>query len=272
MIFFLEKLSTLSSSLVNKLKALGHKLRSTKANHIIASAKYSYFFSACNLCGSRNTSEPLICSACKTDLLAPLCISKCESCKLPLLGGTDQTHCPECRINPPQYDECHVVTTYEFPASNLVHRLKYQNKPFMARLIGQLLAQVRRRCDYPLPELICCVPIHPNKLREKKYNHAGEIARMTAKELALPFNSGLLAKTQQTEPQSKLSRAERLKNLENSFMVNPETNLKGMHVAVVDDVMTTGATLDLISGILKARGVSRVEVWAFARTPKPIPK
>ena len=272
MIFFRKKLSTPNLFLVNKLKALAYKLRPLKANPIIFSAKYRYFFCACTFCGSRNTSEPLICSSCKIDLLTPLFRPQCEACKLPLPGSYDQTHCQECRIQPPLYDDCYVATTYEFPASTLVHRLKYQNKAFVARLVGQLLAELRENANRPFPDLVCCVPMHSSKLREKHYNHAGEIARLAAKELSLAFYPCLLIKTQPTESQSKLGRTARMKNLKNSIAVSCETNINGKHVAVVDDVMTTGATFDLITGLLKAKGADKVEVWAFARTPKPISK
>lgn len=272
MIFFRKKLSTLNAFLVDKLVSFDPKRCYLRLRRNISLAGNKYFFGPCYLCGTRRNSDLLICSSCKTDLLSPLSIPTCESCKLPLPAGADHVLCTECRKTPPPYDACYLATIYDFPASTLVHKLKYHNKPFLALLIGQLLAEQRQLSNRPYPDLICCVPMHASKLKTKHYNHAEEIARVAAKELSLPLYPSLLVKTKATESQIKLGRTARLKNLTNSIRVNSEASLKGKYVAVVDDVMTTGATFDLITRLLKARGASKVEVWAFSRTLKPVPK
>ena len=193
----------------------------------------------------------------------------CALCKVPLNIASTHSACNECRTNPPSYDDCLVITTYEFPASTLIYRLKFASERFIARLLGKLIASQRADHVEALPEVLCCIPMHHNKLREKRYNHAQEIARHTAIILDIPLIPSLLVKTKQTESQRTLSRSDRFRNLRNSIDVSKDQQIHGKHIAVIDDVMTTGATFDYVARLLKAHGASRVEVWAFARTPKP---
>lgn len=272
MIFFLDKLSTPLRFLVNNLNARSHKRVVQTLSRPVTQATNSYFFQSCALCGSSNSQQALLCDSCETDLLATRCGGQCQLCSIPLPSGYEHSQCPECRMSPPKYDSSHVVTTYEFPSTTLIHQLKYEKKRYIALILGHLLAKTIERSIGPLPDLICCVPMHPNKIHKKHYNHACEIAHLTATKLSLPFYPQLLIKTQQTESQSKLGRSERFKNLRNSIEVTNGAYLIGKHIAVIDDVMTTGATFDCIASLLKNAGAGRVEVWAFARTSKPVKK
>lgn len=226
MIFFPKKLSTLAAFLVNKSEIILHALQTLISLRALATFTNAYFYSTCCLCNAKGTLQLLICNACKADLLVSLDKQKCVQCSLPLSSINGHTHCIECRAAPPQFDKAYIVTRYEFPSSTLVHRLKYQNRRFIARLLGQLLAEQRVNDREPFPDLVCCVPMHPDKLRDKNYNHAREIAAQCAMELSLVFNPTLLIKTQTTESQSSLGRTARLKNLKNSIVISPGTNLK----------------------------------------------
>lgn len=253
-----------------------HKNLSTKILNLV-NKSYSYssetlesiFFRGCYLCGVTGSADQLICKPCENDLLKPLQTILCSHCKIPLGTESWHPHCPECRLTPPSYDTCTAVTTFEFPASTLVHQLKYQNKQFVARLLGRLLAEQLSKTPKPRPDLICAVPMHSNQRNTRRYNHADEIAKHSARLVKSKFSPHLLVKTRDTESQSSLGRVKRINNLKNSLSVNASIDIKGKHIAVVDDVMTTGATFDYVAQLLKANGAGIVEVWAFARTPKP---
>ena len=257
MILFHKNLSTKKPNMVNK-----SYLNATKT---IKSA----FFKRCYLCGMRGTADELICKPCLKDLLAPMQTILCAHCKIPLGTESWHPHCAECRLTPPYYDACRAVSTFEFPASTLVHKLKYENKQFVARLLGRLLAEEIAKSSPHSPDLVCPVPMHSDKRSTRSYNHAAEIGNYCARALGLSCKPDLLIKTQTTASQSTLGRSERIKNLKNSLEVNKSINIKGQHIAVVDDVMTTGATFDYAAKLLKAAGAKRVEAWTFARTPKP---
>lgn len=257
MIFSHKNLSTKIQNLVNKSYLYPSKTLT------------SLFFTRCYLCGMTHNTGELICKACENDLLKPMQRKLCTHCQIPMGIDSWHSHCAECRLTPPSYDSCTAVTTFEFPASTLVHKLKYENKQFIARLLGRLLFEQTAKALAPIPDVICAVPMHSNKQDTRRYNHASEIARHWVKFGGSTFAPDLLVKTHSTESQSSLSRAERIRNLKNSISVNASTDIIGKHIAVVDDVMTTGATFDYVSQLLKSRGASIVDVWAFARTPKP---
>ena len=253
-----------------------HKNLSTKIQNLVnksylysSEALGSLLFGRCYLCGVTDNIDQLICKPCEKDLLMPLQTMLCSHCKIPL--GTDSwhPHCAECRLIPPSYDTCIAVTTFEFPASALVHKLKYENKQFIAQLLGRLLYEASAKSLTPTPDLICSVPMHSNKQTTRRYNHASEIARHCANLGGRTFMPHLLLKIQETESQSSLRRTQRIQNLKNSISVDACTDVNGKHIAVVDDVMTTGATFDYVAQLLKSRGASIVDVWTFARTPKP---
>ncbi|WP_416172312.1 ComF family protein [Actimicrobium sp. CCC2.4] len=176
-----------------------------------------------------------------------------------------------CLRNPPAFDATIVATDYQAPVDQLVRALKFGAALPLARLFGDLLndalcAAVPDRRDWP--DLIAPVPLGPQRLVERGYNQALEIARPLARSLTLPLSPQLLVRVRETEAQAAMPARQRHKNMHAAFVVPAlaMASVDGRHVGVVDDVMTTGATLHEVAATLKRYGARRVTNLVFART------
>ncbi|HEY5896981.1 MAG TPA: ComF family protein [Burkholderiales bacterium] len=206
----------------------------------------------CFIC--RGASRALLCTACEADLpclAAPLC----PRCALPTPAAAV---CGRCLAEQPAYDATIAAFAYDFPADALVHALKFRGELALAALLGGLLG---RRLGNEGVDHVVPVPLAPRRLRERGYNQAVEIARHLGK--GAPEVS-LCERTRDAAPQMELPYAERQRNVRGSFRCTRE--LIGARVAVVDDVMTTGATLDEMARTLKRAGAIHVVNWVVART------
>jgi len=205
----------------------------------------------CYLC--RGAAHGLLCAACDADLprLAPV---RCPRCALESPRGEV---CGRCLSEAPHYDATIAVLSYEFPADALVHALKFRGELALAGLLGGMLSQKisNDEIDCAIP-----VPLSAARLRTRGYNHAAEIAR----HLPAKPDLALCVRSRDTPPQMDLPYDERRRNVRGAFRCTRA--LAGERVAVVDDVMTTGATLDEIAKVLKEAGASRVANWVVART------
>jgi ComF family protein len=216
---------------------------------------------SCFLC--RGAARGALCPACSAEL-PRLPRQRCPRCALPAPGG--QT-CGRCLADPPRYDRTIAALAYHFPADALVHALKFRGELALAEFLGSLLA-----LDIPEEELkgithVVPVPLSARRLRERGFNQAVEVARALARRAGRPVELELLERSRDTAPQLDLPWADRRKNVRGAFAT--ARALLGAHVAVVDDVMTTGATLDEAAGALKAAGALRVSNWVVARTLPP---
>ncbi|MDO9215826.1 MAG: ComF family protein [Lacisediminimonas sp.] len=184
---------------------------------------------------------------------------------LPHAGGT---RCGSCLQHGPAFDRTLVAVDYGAPLDRLVLALKYAGKLELAHCcaaaLGPLLAS-----DPVLPDLLCPVPLSAGRLQERGYNQALEIARPLARRLRIALHARLLERVRETPAQARLPAPLRGDNVRNAFLLLPTAAaiVAGRHVGVVDDVMTTGATLDEIASTLKRFGASRVTNIVFARTP-----
>jgi ComF family protein len=149
----------------------------------------------------------------------------------------------------------------------LTTRLKFGRSLAAGRVLGELWIDALRDAPPVLPHALVPVPLHADRLRERGYNQALELARPLAAALQIPLRDDLLARVRATSAQSNLDAAERRKNLRGAFRA-ADTAAPPAHVAVVDDVMTTGATLRECARTLLRAGAERVDVWALARAPK----
>ena len=173
--------------------------------------------------------------------------------------------CGSCQRHRPPYDRCIAALRYQGPVPSLVGAAKFRRRLNAARLLGQLLTDRVRDAAGPLPQVLIPVPLHPRRLAERGYNQALEIARVPARELALPIGSRLCERVAATLPQAGLDERARRINIRGAFAVpGPWT---WDHVAIVDDVVTTGSTVAELARVLRGAGVRRVDVWAPARTP-----
>lgn len=217
------------------------------------------FGGRCFLCRGASSGGAVLCAPCLGDL-PQLPTPRCPRCALPSPGGA---LCGRCLAHPPRYDATVAALVYAFPTDVLVQALKYRGELALAPLLGGLLAAALPAdpgVDFALP-----LPLSARRLRERGYNQAMEIAR------ALPgvarLAPDLCARVRDTPAQSDLPWADRARNVRNAF--HCERALDGLSVAVIDDVMTTGATLDAVAAALKRAGAARVVNWVVARTLPP---
>lgn len=162
------------------------------------------------------------------------------------------------------FDGTVALFSYDFPMGALVQGLKYGRQLALASYFGHLLAEQVARRDRALPDLIVPMPLHSLRLRERGFNQAGEIARPLARRLGVKLDMFALLRDHPTPPQVGLSAAARVHNVRGAFRC--QRDLTGARVAVVDDVLTTGASLSEVARCLKGRGAVAVENWVVART------
>lgn len=209
----------------------------------------------CLLCAAPGNSGAL-CSNCDAGL-PRLGIERCPLCALPTPGSAI---CGACLKQPPHFDATEAVFRYEFPIDRLIQSLKYARRLTSAEFFGTMLARIPVSFR---PDLILPVPLSAERLAQRGFNQALEIGRPTARALKMTQNIDCVRRNRDTPPQSQLAWKDRKKNIRHAFRC--DTDLDGKSVLVIDDVMTTGATLDELARILKAHGASRVENRVLAR-------
>ncbi|MFC4819988.1 ComF family protein [Dokdonella ginsengisoli] len=216
----------------------------------------------CLLCAAPGADGRDLCAGCAGDLAPnPVC---CPRCALPL--AVPAPACGQCLKREPPFAAAWAPFRYEHPLDLLEARFKFHADLAAGRVLSSLMIE-RVAIDAPaLPALLIPVPLHTARLRERGYNQALELARPLARAFAIPLRADLLLRTRATPPQTGLDAKTRRRNLRGAFAVAVGATLPG-HVALVDDVMTTGATLRECARALRAAGVARVDVWALARAP-----
>lgn len=180
-------------------------------------------------------------------------------CALPALDGKA---CGACLRHPPAFDRTLAAFSYGFPIDRLLHAFKYASDLALAGVLAEPLARIA--AGHPKPDLLLPMPLHPSRLRERGFNQALEIARPISKWLGIPLATDACRRTRDTPSQAGLKLKERRRNVRGAFAC--DLGLAGKKVAVLDDVMTTGATLNELSRILKSRGAAEVSAWVVART------
>ncbi|WP_428624052.1 ComF family protein [Sedimenticola sp.] len=213
----------------------------------------------CLLCDT--PAQDAICPDCQADL--PHNRHSCRCCGLPLTLA-DEATCGHCLAHPPAVDRSFIPYLYAAPIDQLIGRFKFSGQLAQGRLLSRLLADhLRQRAE--MPDLLIPVPLHPQRLRQRGYNQALELAKPLARQLGLALDHQSCRRIQPTPPQHELKKHQRKRNIRGAFQVTrtPAVN----HVALVDDVVTTGSTVNELAKCLKQRGVARVDVWAVARTP-----
>ncbi len=204
------------------------------------------------------------------DLVAPAC----AGCGMAHPAGVGQL-CAGCEADMPAAPhDADVIAAcaYAFPVDTLIQRLKFDGQLPLARPLGHLLAhavRVQRPHDAPLPQALIPVPLHPARERQRGFNQAEAIARVVGRELAIPVCSRAVARLRNTSAQSGLDLEKRRRNLQRAFALQLNFTRQVpllTHVAVIDDVVTTGSTLAALAGVLRAGGVRHIETWVVAKT------
>jgi ComF family protein len=203
-----------------------------------------------------------LCSYCK-DIL-PWLQDRCYKCGTQLKQHTEAMICEKCISNPPPYERLCALFTYEPPIRGLINRLKFNHQLYPAQLFATLMLEAINRwySNKPLPNVIIPVPLHDKRYRQRGYNQAFEIASPIAAALKIPIDQSICQRIKYTVAQARLTRIDRLKNLESAFIANIN-NLD--NVVLFDDVVTTGSTIRALSSALQTAGVKHIEVWAVCR-------
>jgi len=211
----------------------------------------------CMACGEPGQEGRDLCGACHADL--PWQGPACLRCALPIpLAGT----CGHCLQSSPPLGELHAVFDYAFPLDRLLPRLKFHRDFAAGRVLAQCMAD--RLAALPRPGAMVPIPLHRARLRHRGYDQALELARPLARALGIPLVDRALGRRKTTRAQSRLDADARQRNLRDAFHVDAGIPLPP-HVVLVDDVMTTGATLHAAAGVLHRAGVARVDAWVCAR-------
>jgi len=214
----------------------------------------------CLLCGAASCNLT-VCSDCQADLpwhRQP----QCPQCATPTPLGQI---CGACLRSPPTFDRTRAALIYAFPLDRMVPRLKYHAQLAIAPALGECLAHAIQ--NVPRPDRLIPMPLHARRIRERGFNHASEIAREVAKRLDLPVDIASCQRIRDTPPQMGLKHDARRRNVRGAFACS--NGVEGQHIALVDDVMTTGTSLDELAKTLKRAGAREVSCWVVARTLAP---
>lgn len=243
---------------------------SSLGNRLIARLSHALLPpSSCLLCAS-STTEAVICPACRADLpWRNHAAQYCAQCGLPSplhrVSASDDI-CPHCQTAPPAFTQTIAAFDYEFPLRQLIHRYKYGGELSLARFFAHALAHaIAQQTHFNVSPntVLLPLPLHAQRLRERGFNQAMEIARPLSKLLGLPCRPHLCQRHRPTVPQAGLARKDRLTNLRHAFSCAHE--LQGQSILLLDDVMTTGSSVQECARTLLLHGASRVDVVVVAR-------
>ena len=199
--------------------------------------------------------------------MLPATSNQCFQCGLPLntVATTNNVlRCGQCLKSPPAFDLCISPYHYALPINQFITQLKFRHQLHYARILADLLIAKIDQNSEKLPECIIPVPLHSNRLRQRGFNQAFEIARPIAKKYAIKLDTRSCSRIVSTPPQMEQDKKTRQKNVRNAFNVSAEFSDKD--IAIVDDVMTTGHTLNELSRVLREHGAKRIQVWVVARS------
>jgi ComF family protein len=215
----------------------------------------------CELCAAPSGDE-LICKACARDL--PRIGPACPVCALPEPGGRA---CGSCLAHAPAFEATIAAFAYAFPVDRLIHAFKYQGRLALAEWSAAAILAERLRLGRADPDRLVALPLSVERQRERGYNQAAEIARAVAARTGIPLFSAGVRRIRAAPPQAMLPWAARERNVRGAFAC--DADLTGLRIAVIDDVMTTGASLSELARILRGAGAAGVENWIVARTLPP---
>ncbi len=210
----------------------------------------------CVLCGLAAHAD--LCTGCEAEL--PRITTCCRQCGLPL---DHDTLCGDCLIAPSAFARCIAPLRYEAPVSHLIGAFKYQGNLNYGRVLSQLLIErLRGQTDV---DAIVPVPLHWRRRWQRGFNQTEIIGDELSRALKIPMHTRWLRRAHGGTPQRELDAEARRRNLRDVFVCRRDVS--GLHIAVIDDVVTTGATANAIATTLRTAGAASVQIWAIARTP-----
>lgn len=213
----------------------------------------------CILCNQFHKGQFAVCKEC-INMFMPL-ENACVYCAFPLFERS-YLICGKCIKSPPCFDNTYISYTFEEPLRSLLHQFKYHNGLYLCSFLSHLI--IKSLSDsYNLPECLIPVPMHPDKLKLRGFNQAALLTKQIAKTLNLPYDLHSCQKIINTVAQAQLDGEQRKKNLRGAFQMKSNPY---QHIALIDDLLTTGSTANEIARILKKSGIKKVDVWCCART------
>lgn len=220
----------------------------------------------CALCGG-SAGGGLACALCRRQYIDSARRPRCRICAHPL-PTDDIAVCAPCLSARPAFDATYAAADYALPLDRLVLQLKFGGRLALARLCGVALAEAALATPgFVRPDLLCPVPLGPQRLAQRGYNQALEIARPLARRLCVPLQARLALRVRETAAQSLQGPEARRANIAGAFAIPQRGQVEGRHIGIVDDVMTTGATMEELAALLRRYGAVQVTCLVFARTP-----
>ncbi len=232
--------------------------RMPRIDHCVKNVLNWLYSPQCAVCADPVAGPLALCPECEGDL--PRRSPQCPRCggRYPATGV-----CGQCQSHPPAFDVTIAPLAYRPPVSDLIHEFKYRCRMQHARLLGELFfREVGPRITIR-PDVIIPVPLHRSRLRRRGFNQSVELARPIARALGTYIDRRAAIRTRDTRPQVELPIKQRQSNIRDAFAVRGPISYR--HVAIVDDVMTSGHTVSQLARCLKCAGVKHIQVWALAR-------
>ncbi|WP_416209909.1 ComF family protein [Legionella sp. PATHC035] len=216
-------------------------------------------YSICTLCNQFHNNKMAVCTPC-IDFM-PHLGSACERCAYPL-ADTHLQICGRCIKKTPHFDRAYINYTFEEPLRSLLHQFKYHEGLYLGSFLSHLMVNSLPNLEN-LPQCFIPVPMHPQRIKARGFNQAAVLVRLLARKLGVPYDITSCQKIRNTEPQASLDGEQRQKNLRHAFK---SKKLPWQHVAIIDDLLTTGSTANELAFTLKKSGVKKVDIWCCART------
>lgn len=221
----------------------------------------------CVLCDAPGYKHLDLCDGCIADL--PWLNGCCTVCAVPLPLNL-LTLCGQCLTKKPSFSRCISAFEYRYPVDKLIIKFKFSQQLIIGKALAYLAAEIilQQSDENELPDILIPVPIHPKRLRERGFNQALEIADVLSQRFDIPVDYQSCSRLINTASQKSLSAKLRRSNLKGAFSV--KRSLQDQSIAIIDDVMTTGATAEALTCCLINAGARNVQVWTLARTPDPL--
>lgn len=233
---------------------------------LINKLKNLIFPNACLYCNRIINESSFFCLTCWPDLQF-ITNPKCNICSYPLEFEGITNICIKCQQSKPHYDQNISIFRYDKIIKRIISSLKYQDQQYLARKLAKLLIQ-NSKLDFAKFDIIICVPSHKKQLQKRKYNPSALLAKNICKITKNPnFQPNLLLKVKNTQPQAKLTKKQRLVNLNSAFKINPKFQqlVKNQSILIIDDVTTTQSTLNEISKTLKKLKPQNITTLTIAK-------
>lgn len=217
----------------------------------------------CSICEEITDNTRELCDTCFRIL--PWVEDRCYQCGL-RLEGNYSVICEKCQEMPPHYDRLRALFSYDFPIVKLIMGLKFGQQLSYGRVLGELLAEKILKDwykDEDLPQAIVPIPLHKKRIQQRGFNQSIELIRPFLKQFNVPMLLNSCIRSQNTKAQSSLNANQRKRNLMNAFEITKPINFE--HIAIIDDVVTTGSTVNALACQLKKIGVKHVDIWCICR-------